>query len=124
MQRRWTPQHTLVTTGTVLEEDVAEFLSLEQELPQRFPEVTSPVVARSMDFSCVEDFRGLDIIEKAGTVIAHTAALRSPLPLQLRAGATHVAASRRWRDRGEVGADPGCDARAAFVLMDQKRGRR
>lgn len=46
-----TAAHFLVTTGTVLEEDVAKFLSLEQELPQRFPEVTSPVVARSMDFN-------------------------------------------------------------------------
>jgi predicted deacylase len=61
----------LVTTGTVRREDVAEFILAEPEQPQRFLEVTSAVVARSMDFSFVDDFRGLEVIEKAGTVIAH-----------------------------------------------------
>lgn len=61
----------LVTTGAVLLDDVAEFISDEAPMPQRFLEVTSPVVARSMDFSFVEDFRGLEVIEKAGTAIAH-----------------------------------------------------
>lgn len=61
----------LVTTGTVRREDVAEFILAEPEQPQRFLEVTSAVVARSMDFSFVEDFRGLEVIETAGTVIAH-----------------------------------------------------
>lgn len=60
----------LVTTGTVSHEDVAEFISMEALQPQRFLEVTSPVVADSMDFSFVDDFRGLEVIEKAGTVIA------------------------------------------------------
>jgi len=61
----------LLTTGTVRREDVAEFIREQEVLPQRFLEVTSPVVARSMDFSFVEDFRGLEVIEKAGTVIGH-----------------------------------------------------
>lgn len=61
----------LLTTGTVRREDVAEFIREQEVVPQRFLEVTSPVVARSMDFSFVEDFRGLEVIEKAGTVIGH-----------------------------------------------------
>jgi len=60
----------LSTTGAVRHEDVVEFLGPENPGPQRFLEVTCPVVARSMDFSFVEDFRGLEVIEKAGTVIA------------------------------------------------------
>jgi predicted deacylase len=61
----------LLTTGTVRREDVAEFISVQAVQPQRFLEVTSAVVASSMDFSFVDDFRGLEVIEKAGTVIAH-----------------------------------------------------
>ncbi|MEG5262883.1 succinylglutamate desuccinylase/aspartoacylase family protein [Pseudomonas sp. JDS28PS106] len=60
----------LVTTGTVREQDVAEFLTLDVATPQRFLEVTAPVVASSMDFSFASDYRGLEVIEKAGTVIA------------------------------------------------------
>lgn len=60
----------LVTTGTVREQDVAEFMTLDVATPQRFLEVTAPVVASSMDFSFAEDYRGLEVIEKAGTVIA------------------------------------------------------
>ncbi|WP_296261451.1 MULTISPECIES: succinylglutamate desuccinylase/aspartoacylase domain-containing protein [unclassified Pseudomonas] len=60
----------LVMTATVPREDVAEFIGPDSTLPQRFLEVTSAVVARSMDFAFVEDFRGLEVIEKAGTVIA------------------------------------------------------
>lgn len=60
----------LVTTGTVREQDVAEFMTLDVATPQRFLEVTAPVVASSMDFSFADDYRGLEVIEKAGTVIA------------------------------------------------------
>lgn len=60
----------LVTIGTVREQDVAEFMTLDVATPQRFLEVTAPVVASSMDFSFAEDYRGLEVIEKAGTVIA------------------------------------------------------
>lgn len=60
----------LVTTGTVREQDVVEFLTLDVATPQRFLEVTAPVVASSMDFSFAADYRGLEVIKKAGTVIA------------------------------------------------------
>lgn len=60
----------LVTTGTVSPEDVVEFTTTQAPQPQRFLEVTHPVVAVSMDFSFVDDFRGLELIEQKGTVIA------------------------------------------------------
>lgn len=60
----------LVTTGTVSPEDVVEFINTQTPQPQRFLEVTDPVVADSMDFSFVDDFRGLELIEQKGTVIA------------------------------------------------------
>ena len=58
----------LVTTGTVSHEDVAEFISAQAAQPQRFLEVTSPVVAPSTWArpACPR----LELIEKAGTVIA------------------------------------------------------
>ena len=60
----------LICTGTVLESDVQGFLSQERAAAQRFLQVTEPVVASSMDFTFVEDYRGLELIERAGTVIA------------------------------------------------------
>lgn len=60
----------LVTTGTVSREDVLEFIDTQAPQPQRVLEVTNAVVADSMDFSFVDDFRGLEVIEHAGTVIA------------------------------------------------------
>jgi hypothetical protein len=54
----------------VFEEDVAPFLSAGKLEPQRFLQVTDSVVANSMDFNFVEDFRGLELIECSGTVIA------------------------------------------------------
>jgi hypothetical protein len=41
------------------------------ETGQHFLEVTEPVVARTMDFTFVDDYRGLELIERAGTVIAY-----------------------------------------------------
>lgn len=60
----------LVTTGMVSPEDVVEFTTPQAPQPQRFLEVTHPVVADSMEFSFVDDFRGLELIEQKGTVIA------------------------------------------------------
>ncbi|HEX8592702.1 MAG TPA: succinylglutamate desuccinylase/aspartoacylase family protein [Pseudomonas sp.] len=60
----------LITTQVVEERDVAAFLSAEKPTAQRFLQVTEPVVASSMDFTFSEDFRGLELIERAGTVIA------------------------------------------------------
>jgi hypothetical protein len=59
----------LIATGAVAEADLASFLS-PKPASQRFREVTQPVAAESMDFEFTQDFRGLELIEKAGTVIA------------------------------------------------------
>jgi predicted deacylase len=62
----------LISTGAVSEADVALFLSQTPApaIAQRFLRVTEPVVASSMEFTFVEDYRGLEVIERAGTVIA------------------------------------------------------
>jgi succinylglutamate desuccinylase len=60
----------LILTEIVEEADVAAFLSPRQPTEQRFLQVTQAVVADTMDFSFSEDFRGLELIERAGTVIA------------------------------------------------------
>ncbi|PVZ16516.1 MULTISPECIES: succinylglutamate desuccinylase/aspartoacylase family protein [unclassified Pseudomonas] len=61
----------LLMAGTVDEQDVAHWPLLPLPATQRFLEVTQPVVARTEDFRFVEDFKGLETIEKAGTVIAY-----------------------------------------------------
>jgi hypothetical protein len=61
----------LVMTKVVEEVDVADFISGTPPARQRFLEVTEPVVARTMDFTFVDDYRGLELIERAGTVIAY-----------------------------------------------------
>jgi hypothetical protein len=60
----------LVHCGVVATEDVQAFLTEKKPARQRFIEITHPVVARAMDFRFVEDFKGLEIIPSAGTVIA------------------------------------------------------
>lgn len=60
----------LICTGAVMESDVADFLSQSVPNAQRFLRVTEPVVASSMDFTFEDDYRGLEVIERAGTVIA------------------------------------------------------
>ena len=60
----------LVSTGVVEESAVSAFLSESLPVAQRFLQVTEPVVASSMEFAFVEDYRGLELIERAGTVIA------------------------------------------------------
>ena len=60
----------LITTGAVSGEGLESFLTQEKPVKQRFLQVTQPVVAETMDFEFTQDFRGLELIEKAGTVIA------------------------------------------------------
>lgn len=64
----------LVATQAVAEADVLAFLSEETPAPQQFLHVTEPVIATGMDFSFAEDFRGLERIAQAGTVIAREGA--------------------------------------------------
>jgi predicted deacylase len=60
----------LVTTGVIAEADVADMLSVDTSVPQRFIGVTDPVVAQSYDLEFADDYRGMEIIPTAGTVIA------------------------------------------------------
>ena len=60
----------LIAAKAVAEADVQGFLSQQQPVTQQFLQVTEPVIASSMDFSFSEDFRGLERIARAGTVIA------------------------------------------------------
>jgi succinylglutamate desuccinylase len=60
----------LITTETVVESEVAAFLTQAPSVAQRFLQVTEPVVASSMEFTFEDDYRGLELIKRAGTVIA------------------------------------------------------
>jgi succinylglutamate desuccinylase len=60
----------LLLTQVVEAADVAAFLSAQPPVTQRFLLVTEAVVAHTMAFSFTEDYRGLELIEHAGTVIA------------------------------------------------------
>jgi hypothetical protein len=39
--------------------------------PQKFVTVTGPVTIKHDDFQFVDDFQGMEVIAKAGTIIAH-----------------------------------------------------
>ncbi|CRM34821.1 succinylglutamate desuccinylase [Pseudomonas sp. SJZ103] len=60
----------LMATDAVAEADVLKLLSQEKPGPQQCLQVTEPVIAHSMDFRFTDDFRGLERIAQAGTVIA------------------------------------------------------
>jgi hypothetical protein len=45
-------------------------LKLKPPAQQRVVRVTEPVVARSMDFKFARPWKGLEVIEKAGSVVA------------------------------------------------------
>ncbi|NNA93988.1 M14 family metallopeptidase [Pseudomonas gessardii] len=63
----------LIATETVAETDVSRFLRQENPAPQQCLQVTEPVIAHGMDFRFTDDFRGLERITHAGTVIARDA---------------------------------------------------
>ena len=60
----------LIVTGAVRAEDLESFLTQAKPVRQRVLQVTQPVVAETMEFAFTEDFRGLESIAMAGTVIA------------------------------------------------------
>ena len=60
----------LCATDSIDPEDAAPHLT-EQPGPQRHVEVVEAVTIRSDDFSFVQDFRGLEVIPKAGDLLAH-----------------------------------------------------
>lgn len=60
----------LSTLGCIASGTLAHWLTLPEE-PQQRIRVTHAVVAQTGDFRFTEDFRGLEVIPKAGTLIAH-----------------------------------------------------
>lgn len=96
----------LVAAGSLLPADVPPgWLQADAAAPAPV-EVTDRVVARTMDFAFVQDFRGGEHIARAGTVIAHDAGepvrtpyddcvLVMPSVRQLRPGVTTVRLGRR-----------------------------
>lgn len=58
----------LARTGLV-EDDFAREYSLPDGGPQKVVEVTGPVTIRSDDFRFVDEYRGMEVIPRAGTVI-------------------------------------------------------
>jgi predicted deacylase len=60
----------LKATGVVEESFVNPRLRLPVPKAQRVVRVTEPVVAKSMDFKFARPWKGLEVIEKAGTVVA------------------------------------------------------
>ncbi|MGH8803644.1 MAG: succinylglutamate desuccinylase [Polaromonas sp.] len=99
----------LVQAGALDLGDVPPGWLLPDAAPPPPVTVTHRVVARSMDFAFVQDFRGGEIIPRAGTPIAHDAGepvltpyddcvLVMPSVRQLRPGVTTVRLGRRLRD--------------------------
>ena len=57
--------------GVVAPEVAAPYLAGATPTAQRFIEVTGPVTIETDEFHFTEDFRGLEVIARAGTVIGH-----------------------------------------------------
>ncbi|SFB05489.1 Succinylglutamate desuccinylase / Aspartoacylase family protein [Collimonas sp. OK607] len=60
----------LITTGVVVATDLTEFIKQAKPVAQQVLQVTQAVIADTMDLQFTQDFRGLERIELAGTVIA------------------------------------------------------
>jgi hypothetical protein len=70
----------LAHSGVIASRDVQSFLAGEKLLCQRFIQITQSVAAQSMEFSFAADYKGLEIIRKAGTVIARDGDLEIVTP--------------------------------------------
>lgn len=60
----------LVTTAVLAATDLQDFMMQAEPAPQQVLQVTQAIIADTMDFEFAQDFRGLEMIERAGTVIA------------------------------------------------------
>ena len=70
----------LLATGILHADDLCDFMLPEVAVPQRFFRVTDAVVAESYDFEFADDYRGMEMIPHAGTVIAHDKDIRIVTP--------------------------------------------
>jgi predicted deacylase len=95
----------LVATGTVGEAWAAPRLRLQPPATQRLVRVTEPVVAKTMDFRFARPWTGLEIVPRAGTLVAADGATEWRTPYdecvmvmpslaQLRPGTTMVRLGR------------------------------
>lgn len=105
----------LAATGAVDSGWVRERLKLDPPARQRLVRVTEPVVARSMAFRFVRRFAGLEVVPRAGTLIATDAetewrtpyddcVLVMPSVANLRPGVTTVRFGRDASSFGPEGA--------------------
>ncbi|PFH11673.1 succinylglutamate desuccinylase/aspartoacylase family protein [Collimonas sp. PA-H2] len=60
----------LSKTGVLAAADLKDFMLHAEPALQQVLQVTQAVIADTMDFEFAQDFRGLEMIERAGTVIA------------------------------------------------------
>jgi predicted deacylase len=60
----------MLTTGVVDAAAVAPWIKLSLPVPPRCIRVTHAITADSMDFRFVDDYRGMEVVAKAGTLIA------------------------------------------------------
>lgn len=60
----------LLHTGTLNADDIAPHVGADPE-PQQFIEVSGPVTIKSDNFRFVKEYQGFEVIEKAGTLLAH-----------------------------------------------------
>lgn len=60
----------LINTGVVAATNLADFMNPAKPVAQHVLQVTQAVIADTMDFEFTQDFRGLELITHAGTVIA------------------------------------------------------
>lgn len=60
----------LMVTGVIAREAVADMLQPDPAHAQHFVQVTEPVVAKGMELEFSDDYRGMEVIAKAGTRIA------------------------------------------------------
>jgi len=75
----------LLATGVMRAEDLhrlAPAAIADTPVPQRFVRVTEAVVAQSMAFEFVDDYRGMEVIPAAGTVIARDGAREFVTPYE------------------------------------------
>jgi predicted deacylase len=87
----------LLHAGTIGPEFAAPHLSGDGPAAQRFIEVTGPVTIETHSFNFAQDYRGLEVVPKAGTVIGHDGGKPVPTPYD---DCVLIMPSRRLR-RGE-----------------------
>ena len=61
----------LLAVGAIAPETAAGYLQAQAPVPQHLIEVTEAVTIANDDFAFVADYSGLEVVERAGTIIGH-----------------------------------------------------